>query len=60
MKRVVCTVKFHYDPDSYLFEWDEGNVPDEEIFRRCKEMMLEDINEGGFDTIDFIEAEFVK
>lgn len=60
-KRVYCTVEFYYDPESYLFEWDQDeDVPDEEILRRCKEMMTEDLNEGGFAETDWIKARFAN
>lgn len=57
--RVVCTLKFYYDPETYLYEWDEKNPTDEEIFKRCREMMVDDLNEGGFIEDDFIIAEYV-
>lgn len=58
-KRVECTIKFFYDPETYLY--DENIIPsDEEIFRRCREMMLEDITDqtNAF-PIDAISTEFV-
>jgi hypothetical protein len=63
MDRVKCTITFFYDPESYLFhELDFDERPsDEEILRRCKEMMLIDVTDQTEPlTIEAIHAEFIE
>ena len=61
-RRVVCTIKFFYDADTYIY-WDEDEDAPEDsvILGRCREMMLEDIT-NAFDPLDesFIDAQFVN
>jgi hypothetical protein len=59
MKRVTCTLKIFYDPETYIYEWEDNIPTDEEIISRCKEMMLEDIRDTSNDlSLNSIVAEF--
>jgi hypothetical protein len=63
MRRAVATIKFTYDPDTYLYDWREDEkITDEEIIDRVRTMMLEDINttDNDGDLHKFIEVEFVE
>jgi hypothetical protein len=60
-RAVACTIVFTYDSDTYLWDDEDDNPPSqEEIFRRCREMMMEDLTnfQNPFPA-DAIDARFV-
>jgi hypothetical protein len=61
MKPVKCKIEFFYDPVTYLYDWENTRPSEEEIFRRCKEMMIEDLTDYS-NPIDsgIIQAEFIE
>lgn len=61
-RRVKCSLVFYYDPETYLNEFAVVQVPsDEEIFRQCALLMLEDIN-NNLDPLmpEAVHCEFVE
>jgi hypothetical protein len=60
---VKCSITLYYNKDTFWWgEEDEDNPPsDEEVFKRCREYMIEDVTDlqNPF-SMDVVVAEFVE